>query len=114
MSDDAFLRLYPCYVIGKYSDEESRDDPAHMQSFALTLANQQWALMVFTETLFAERVIIAEAAVGHIIEIRSPSELASVLRQFQEYFTLVLIDPNPITKSGRGFPVEEFLRGLPR
>ncbi len=113
MNEDGFLLLYPCYAIGKYSDEACRDDPTHKQRFALTLANNRWALMIFTETVLAERIMIAEAAAGHIIEIRSPTELASVIRQFRKHFEIVLIDPNPTTKCGRGFPVEEFLKGLP-
>lgn len=82
------------------------------QHWATTEANNQRALMVFTEEIFADRIMIAEGIAANVVSIASPNTLADIIRRNRKHFSMVLIDPNPTTRIGRGFPVDEFLLGF--
>ena len=107
-----FLLGYPCYLIGRYSVAQCQAGPDLRQQWATTEVSNQRALMVFTEELFAERVILAEAIAGNILNIESHNELTDLIRRNCHHFSTVLIDPNPRTLMGRSFSVDEFLQGF--
>lgn len=109
MATLGFLLGYPCFLIGRYSVAQVQADPDLRQQWATTEVTNQRALMVFTEELFAERVMLAEAFPGDILTIESHKELTDLIRRNRIHFSIVLIDPNPRTLIGRSFSVDEFL-----
>ncbi len=112
MNDSGFLLTYPVFLIGRYTAAACEADPTLQQFWATTEANSQRALMVFTEPIFAERLMIAEAIAANVVPVESPAVLADVIERNRNGFTMVLIDPNVTTGIGRGFPVDEFVTGL--
>lgn len=113
MADD-FSLLYPVYMIGRYYAEALQTNPGFSQGYAITSAEGQPAFMVFRKQEMAERMMIAEAIAGHIVAVPSPAAMADIIRRFRSPFTLVLVDPDPATREGRGFPVDQFLVDVER
>ncbi len=114
MNSDDFLLLYPVFLLGKYPAGIIQADPDLRQRYAITTANEQAALLIFTERELAERMMMVEGLAANVISIGSPVELADVIHQNRPHLEIVLVDPNLSTKMGRGFPVDPFLRELER
>ncbi len=107
-----FLLRYPVFLLGRYAAEAVTSDPSIRQWFAITDADGQPALLVFTGSERAERMMMEEGIAANIIPVETPAELADIIHANRQHFGLVLIDPDPSIGIGRGFPVDQMLREL--
>lgn len=113
MDGEPLILKYPLYLIGQLPAETSEAYPG-LQAWAVTDTKRHPALMVYTTAASAERSIRLTPIPGHAINIDSPAMLADIIRRNRAKFSLVMVDPDPVTRVGRGWPVDEFLRDLER
>ena len=113
MDDSGYLLMYPVFLIGRHAAEKCRENPSLLQHWATTEVNQQRALMIFSEPLHAERLMIAETVAANVVPVETPAELADIIRRNRRHFTMILVDANMTTGIGRAFTVDEFLACLP-
>ena len=104
--DERFVMTFPAYLIGQ--------PPAVGESHKLIVWNMGDipALMVFTESIFAERMIDYENIPGGIFVAPKREHLAELLRRHRGQFQLVLVDPDPATKKATACNADDFLSQL--
>lgn len=78
MNASDYLLMYPVFLIGRYSADACRENPSLQQHWATTEASQQRSLMIFSEPLHAERLMIAETVAANVVPVETPAELADI------------------------------------
>lgn len=111
MDGEPLILKYPLYLIGQLPADASEAYPG-LQAWAVTDTKRHPALMLFTGSHLAERLIRLTPIPGHAISVDSPAILADIIRRNRKNFSLIMVDPDPVTRVGRGYQVDEFLRDL--